>query len=145
VFLKKLAGHNPQTSVVQNVLRLLLGAILLYTGAGHLTFARAEFLAQVPPWLPLDGDLVVVWSGIAEIFLGAGLVVLPRYKVLVGWIVAAFFVIIFPGNISQYSEGIDAFGLNSDRARFARLFLQPLLVAWALWSSGAWQAWRSGS
>lgn len=140
--LKKLARHNPHTTVVQNVLRLLMSAILLYAGAAHLTFARVEFLAQVPGWLPLDGDLVVVWSGMAEIVLGAALIILSRYKALVGWIVAAFFVIIFPGNISQYTQGINAFGLNSDLARFVRLFLQPLLVAWALWCTGAWQAWR---
>lgn len=145
MFLKKLARRNPQTTAVQNVLRLLLGAFLLYAGVGHLTFARAEFLAQVPPWLPFDGDLVVVGSGIAEIILGTALIILSPYRALLGWIVAAFFVIIFPGNISQYTEGIDAFGLNSDLARFMRLFLQPLLVAWALWCTGAWQAWHSDS
>lgn len=49
---------------------------------------------------------------------------------------------IFPGNVAQYVEGTDAFGLDSDRARLVRLFFQPLLVAWALWSTGAWRYWR---
>ena len=48
---------------------------------------------------------------------------------------AAFFVAIFPGNISQYVNGIDAFGLDTERARLVRLFFQPLLVAWALWAT----------
>lgn len=39
--------------------------------------------------------------------------------------------------------GTDAFGLTSDTARFVRLFFQPVLVAWALWSTGAWRAWRA--
>ena len=53
-----------------------------------------------------------------------------------------FFVAVFPGNISQYLTHTDAFGLDSDPARALRLVFQPVLVAWALWSTGAWQAWR---
>jgi uncharacterized membrane protein len=141
--LKNIILYKPQTTFVQTALRLLLGAFLLFAGLSHLTVSRTEFLAQVPPWVPLDGDLVVILSGIVEIVLGAALIVLPRYQALVGWIVAAFFVVIFPGNISQYVNRIDAFGLNTDTARAVRLLFQPLLVIWALWSTGAWQAWRN--
>jgi uncharacterized membrane protein len=130
------------TSTIQTIFRLFLGANLLFTGIGHLSWARTDFLAQVPNWLPLNGDLVVVASGIVELLLGAALIGLGRYRVMTGWIVAAFFLIIFPGNISQYLNGIDAFGMNSDEARALRLLFQPVLVAWALWSTGAWQAWR---
>ena len=131
-----------QTNIVQTIFRLLLGATLIFTGISHLTWARVDFLAQVPRWLPLSGDLVVILSGVAELMLGGSLILLGRYRVAVGWIVAAFFVAIFPGNISQYVEGINAFGLNTDQARAIRLVFQPVLVIWALWSTGAWQAWR---
>ncbi|MFV9507832.1 MAG: hypothetical protein AB4911_25060 [Oscillochloridaceae bacterium umkhey_bin13] len=131
------------TTPLQTTFRLLLGAALVGAGFAHLTWARQEFLAQVPPWLPLDGDLVVVLSGVVELALGTALITLPRYRVLIGWVVAAFFVAIFPGNIAQYQTGTDAFGLNTDQARFIRLFFQPVLVAWALWATGAWQAWRT--
>ena len=123
--------------------RVALGGFLLFAGVGHLTTQREAFQAQVPSWLPLDPDLVVVASGIVEIVLGLALIALPRYRVALGWIVAAFFVAVFPGNISQYVTGTDAFGLDSDGARLIRLFLQPVLVVWALWSTGAWAAWRS--
>jgi uncharacterized membrane protein len=119
--------------------RVILGLFLLFTGIGHLTFGREEFIAQVPDWLPLSGDLVVVGSGVVELALGASLIALPRHRVAVGWIVAAFFVAIFPGNISQFVNQVDAFGLTSDGARAARLVFQPLLVLWALWSTGAWR------
>jgi uncharacterized membrane protein len=118
--------------------RILLGLFLLSAGISHLTIARVEFLAQVPDWLPLDGDLIVVISGIMEIALGAALLLFPRIQAVSGLAAAAFFIAIFSGNISQYMNGIDAFGLNSDQARFTRLFFQPLLVAWALWCTGAW-------
>ena len=93
--------------------------------------------------MPLDHDLVVVLSGIVEIALGAALLLLPRWRVPIGWVAAAFFVAVFPGNLAQYAEGVDAFGLDTDRARLVRLFFQPLLVVWALWSTGAWRAWRA--
>lgn len=127
-------------NLIRTVFRVLLGAMLAFAGVSHLTFARAEFLAQVPTWLPLDGDLVVVLSGIVEITLGLSLIFLARYRVLVGLAAALFFILIFPGNISQYTNRIDAFGLNSDAARFNRLFFQPVLVIWALWSTRAWGA-----
>lgn len=99
-----------------------------------------EFQAQVPNLLKDNADFVVVASGVVEIALGTALLVLWRYRVVVGWIVAAFFVAVFPGNVSQYLNGIDAFGLDSDTARLVRLFFQPLLVVWALWYTGAWRA-----
>lgn len=130
------------TGQLQNAARLVLGAFLLFAGISHLTVSRSEFHAQVPDWVPLSADLVVVLSGIVEIVLGGALLILSRFRALIGWVVAAFFVAIFPGNISQYVNGIDAFGLDTDRARLIRLFFQPVLVIWALWSTGAWQAWR---
>ncbi|GAB2678728.1 DoxX family protein [Thalassiella azotivora] len=136
-----LEQHAP-SSRLRTAGRLLLGAFLLFAGSSHLTFAREEFQAQVPPWVPLDDDLVVLGSGAVELALGGALVALPRRRVAVGFVVAAFFVAIFPGNVSQYLTRTDAFGLDSDQARFVRLWFQPVLVAWALWSTGAWRAWR---
>jgi uncharacterized membrane protein len=128
--------------IVRKVFQVLLGAALIYAGITHLTTSRIEFQAQVPSWVPLSADFVVLASGVVEIVLGLALARLGRYRARVGWIVAAFFIAIFPGNISQYVNGIDAFGLNSDQARLTRLFFQPVLVAWALWSTGAWKQWR---
>lgn len=115
--------------------RYLLGFFLLGAGVSHLFWARREFLAQVPPWLPLDPDLVVILSGLVEISLGLALVVLKKHLRAVGIVTAVFFIAIFPGNIAQYVERRDAFGLVSDEARFIRLFFQPVLIWWALWVS----------
>jgi uncharacterized membrane protein len=117
--------------------RVVLGIALLYAGVGHLTFLRAEFQAQVPTWLPLDQDFVVLASGFVEISLGLALLVLRKSRALVGITTALFFVVIFPGNVSQFVNGIDAFGLDSDQARLTRLFFQPVLIVWALWSTDA--------
>lgn len=118
--------------------RLLLSAVLLVAGLSHL-LRTEEFYGQVPTWLPLDAELVVLGSGAVELLLGAALAV-GRHQVAVGWVVAAFFVAVFPGNVSQYVTGSDAFGLDSDRSRLVRLFFQPVLVGWALWCTGAWRA-----
>lgn len=127
-------------SKAQNIFRVLLGLLLLFTGTGHLTFVRDTFIAQVPDWVPLDKDLVVILSGVVELSLGFSLLLLKKYRVAVGWITAAFFVAIFPGNYAQYANHVDAFGLNTDGLRLTRLFLHPLLVAWPLWSCGSWSA-----
>jgi uncharacterized membrane protein len=126
--------------IVRKSLQLLLGVALGYAGVGHLTNNRQEFQAQVPTVFADIADFVVVASGVVEIALGLALVGLWKYRVQVGWVVAAFFVAIFPGNISQYVNGVDAFGLDSDTSRLVRLFFQPVLVVWALWSTGAWRA-----
>lgn len=115
--------------------QVLLGAALIYAGITHLTTSRTEFQAQVPTWVPFSADFVVLASGVVEIALGIALASL-QYRRQVGWTTAAFFVAIFPGNISQYVNGIDAFGLDTDQARLTRLFFQPLLVLWALWGTG---------
>jgi len=129
--------------IAQKVSQVILGIALAYTGFTHLTSSRLAFQAQVPTVLKDYADFVVLASGVVEIVLGLSLIGLWRYRVQVGLIVAAFFVAVFPGNISQYINHIDAFGLDSDRARLIRLFFQPLLVIWALWSTGAWRTIRS--
>jgi uncharacterized membrane protein len=130
---------------LRNMGQVILGIALTYAGTTHLTSSRQEFQAQVPTWLPIDADFVVIASGIVEIVLGLALLTLWRYRSQVGLIVAIFFILIFPGNINQYVNGIDAFGLDTDQARLTRLFFQPVLVAWALWSTNSWQIiknWR---
>lgn len=130
-------------TAVRTAARLLLGAALVFAGVSHLTFARTSFYAQIPPWLPLNAEFVIAASGVVEIVLGLALVVLPRWRVPLGWLTAALFVVVFPGNVSQYLTHSDAFGLDSDRSRAIRLAFQPLLVVWALWSTGAWAALRA--
>ena len=126
--------------VVARLPQIVLGFALAYAGVGHLTNSRQEFQAQVPSLLEDYADFVVLASGVVEIALGVGLIALWKYRVQLGWIVAAFFVAVFWGNISQYVNGVDAFGLDTDTKRLVRLFFQPLLVMWALGSTGAWSA-----
>ncbi|MBS4752714.1 hypothetical protein KG112_07825 [Nocardioides sp. zg-ZUI104] len=123
-------------SIAQTVARVGLGSVMTFAGITHLTVAREEFQAQVPGWFPLDEDLVVLGSGVAEIGLGAAFVALPGRRRQIGIALALFFVAIFPGNIAQYVEGTDGFGLDTDTKRFVRLFFQPLLVLWALFGAG---------
>jgi len=138
----KMASSIQVIQGIQGISRVLLGLALAYAGFTHLTSSRLEFQAQVPTVLKDYADFVVLASGVVEIVLGLSLVVFWKFKVQLGWIVAAFFVAVFPGNISQYINQVDAFGLDSDSSRLIRLFFQPLLVIWALWSTGAWRSYR---
>ena len=127
---------------LRRIPQIFLAFALSYAGVGHLTTSRVAFRAQVPTLFADHADFVVLASGVLEIAMGIGLIALWKYRVQIGWFVALFFVAVFWGNISQYVNHLDAFGLNSDRARFIRLLFQPLLVIWALGSTGAWSQWR---
>lgn len=123
-------------SFLRTAARITLGLAMVGAGLGHLTTQRQEFQAQVPDWFPVDKDLVVLGSGVAEIGLGAAMLALPRHRRLTGTALAAFYTLIFPGNIAQYAERTDAFGLDTDGKRLARLFGQPALIGAALWAAG---------
>ncbi len=129
-----------KTTMLQKIMRIILGAFMIAAAVGHLTIQRAEFQAQVPNWLPLSKDLVVILSGIVELVLGLSMIFWKRERVRIGIALAIFYVLIFPGNIAQYLNGTNAFNLNSERARLIRLFFQPVLILWALWSTGALKA-----
>lgn len=132
-------SRRPWSALLRTAGRYSLAVLLLAAGASHLTWGRRGYRIVVPDWAPratgLDKDAIVVASGAAEIMLGAGLLVLPGDKGRIGWLVAAFFAAVFPGNVHQWRTGRSAPMLRTDRARFIRLLLQPLLIAWALWST----------
>jgi uncharacterized membrane protein len=124
---------------IKRLLQLILGAFLTSAGLSHLGSNRQAFQAQVPTWLPIDADFVIIASGLVEIALGITLIttvfIFTKYRKVIGLATAIFFVLIFPGNINQYVNGIDAFGLDTDQKRLIRLFFQPLLVLWAIWAT----------
>lgn len=133
--------HQTQTTTFQNVARGVLGTFMIVAGTGHLTFARQEFQAQVPDFVPLDKDTTVLASGVVEIGLGLALLLLKgQNRVRMGLGLAAFYALVLPGNIHQYTHHISAFGLDTDAKRLGRLFFQPVLMSWALWSTGALEA-----
>jgi uncharacterized membrane protein len=133
--------RNTHTTTLQNVARGVLGSFMVLAGTGHLTFSRQEFQAQVPDFIPLDKDTIVLASGVVEIGLSLALLALKgKNRVRMGIGLATFYAAVFPGNIHQYTHHISAFGLDTDAKRFGRLFFQPVLMGWALWSTGALKA-----
>lgn len=132
--------QQSKTTLLQNALRIILGAFMLYAGIGHMSFLRTEFQAQVPTWITTDEgfmDIIVLASGVVEIAFGLLMILGGKFKIKTGIALAIFYVLIFPGNINQYVNQIDSFGLDTDRQRLIRLFFQPVLILWALWSTGA--------
>ncbi|RSK49485.1 DoxX family protein [Hymenobacter rigui] len=139
-------ASQPHTTTLQNVARVLMGSFMVVAGTGHLTFQRQEFQAQVPDFVPLSKDTTVLASGVVEIGLGLGLLALKgKNRVRMGIGLAAFYAAVFPGNIHQYTHHLSAFGLDTDQKRLARLFFQPVLMGWALWSTGALNALKKRS
>jgi uncharacterized membrane protein len=134
-------SRQPHTTTLQNVTRGLLGSFMVVAGTGHLSFARQDFQAQVPDFVPLDKDTTVLASGVVEIGLGLALLLLKgknRRRMGIG--LAAFYAAVFPGNIHQYTQHLSAFGLDTDAKRLARLFFQPVLMGAALYGTGVLNA-----
>ena len=136
-------ARHPIETALKGITRLGLAAFMLMAGIGHFR-STESFRAQVPPFLPYT-DMIIYVSGVFEIAIALGLVLLPRWRTQLGWALAAFYVVIFPGNISQYLTQTSAFGLDTDAARATRLLFQPVLIVLALWSTNAWKSWRSRS
>jgi uncharacterized membrane protein len=129
-----------KNTILKNIMRVILALFMILAGIGHLTFNRNEFQAQVPRWLTNNQvviDFVVIASGIIEFAIGIAILFVFKHRIKLGIALALFFIIIFPGNLSQYTNNINAFGLDTDKKRFIRLFFQPILVLWALYSTGA--------
>ena len=134
-------ARHPIETALKGITRLGLAAFMLMAGIGHFQ-STESFRAQVPPFLPFT-DAIIYVSGVFEIAIALGLVLLPRWRTQLGWALAAFYVAIFPGNISQYLTQTSAFGLDTEAARATRLLFQPVLIVLALWSTNAWKSWRS--
>lgn len=128
------------TNTAQNIARILLGLFMVGAAIGHFSFARIDFQAQVPNWVPMNKDTVVLLSGIPELLLGLALIFWTKEKVRIGLFLAVFYVLVFPGNLAQYTEQRDAFGLDTDQKRFVRLLFQPVLIFLTLWCTGALKA-----
>jgi uncharacterized membrane protein len=133
---------NIPTNRIQNIARVCLGSSIVFAGLMHMTFLRTEFQAQVPDWVPLSKDLIVLFSGVVELVLGLALLFVKHYRIWIGVALAIFFVLIFPGNIAQYINRVDAFAMYSDERRLIRLFFQPVLIFVALWSTGFFTWYR---
>ncbi|MDR2040002.1 MAG: hypothetical protein LBQ60_18930 [Bacteroidales bacterium] len=129
-----------KTNTLQNILRITLGLFMILAATGHLTFLRKEFQAQVPDWVPMDKDMVVILSGVVELLLGLGMLFSGKRKIEMGIILAVFYILVFPGNIAQYLNETDALGLDTDQKRLIRLFFQPLLILATLWSTGVFHS-----
>ena len=138
-FLARFLQAQAPTSLGRSGARIALGGLVVGAGISHLTYAREEFAALVPAFVPFESDAVVVGSGVVEISLGAALILLSKRRVPTGWAAALFLVAVFPGNISQWIHAREAFGMDTDSKRFVRLLFQPVLVAAALWSTAAWR------
>ncbi|MFD2744346.1 MULTISPECIES: DoxX family protein [Sphingobacterium] len=124
-------------NIGRHIARVALGAFFVFAGVAHLTFGRRAFRAQVPNWVPATKDQTVVWSGYLEIMLGLLTLMRSKPDPRLGYTIGVFLIAVFPGNWAQYKNQRNAFGLNTDRARFVRLLFQPLLIWLALYSMGA--------
>ena len=109
----------------------LLALFVLSTGVLHFV-SPAFFISIVPAWVPYPAAMVAV-SGVAEIAGGLGLLS-SRTRRMAGIGLIVLFICVFPANINQAIHHLPLNGKAVPPAfLWARLFLQPVFIAWAWW------------
>ncbi|RYC69062.1 DoxX family protein [Spirosoma sordidisoli] len=110
-----------------NSLSLYLQAFL-YIAAGLNHFINPRpYLAMMPPYLPAHSQMVI-WSGVAEVVLGLGLL-LPATRPWAAWGLILLLMAVFPANVFMATSS--RFQKLPAWLRWGRLPLQALLIWWA--------------
>jgi uncharacterized membrane protein len=124
------------------VMRGLMAAFYIAAGVGHLLRPDA-FLPIVPDFVPYPREVILI-TGVCEL-AGALALLTPRLRKLAGVMFAAYALCVWPANIKHAIEGIHLPPIpDSWWYHGPRLALQPALIWWALFCSGAidWP-WRT--
>ncbi len=102
-----------------------------FISAGILHFRTPDFYLKImPPYIPWHQAMVDI-SGVAEIALGAMLLV-SKLQRLAGWGLILLLVAIFPANIYVYQHQ-ELFPGVPPIAHLLRLPLQAVFILWAYW------------
>ena len=113
---------------------MLLIAFYALAGVAHLVVTDA-MVRIVPAWVQMP-HAVVIATGLCEL-AGAAALVTHRWRRAAGWALAAYALCVWPANahhaIIDLSRGT---GLPI-WYHAPRLALQPAIIWWALWASGA--------
>jgi uncharacterized membrane protein len=107
----------------------ILAAFFVVAGTNHF-LNPTPYLAMMPPYLPWHEGLVVV-SGIAEIAGGLGILI-HKMRWFAGWGLIALLVAVFPANVQVALHGWPGEQIPQ-WTLWARLPLQPVLIAWVYW------------
>ncbi|NRD44767.1 DoxX family membrane protein [Corallococcus sp. AB004] len=114
---------------VKTILQYVLALFMVVAGVNHFLKPRM-YMRIMPPYLPRPRELVLL-SGVAEVLLGIFLLV-PATTRLAAWGLVALFVAVFPANIYM-AQHPEQFRKIPRGMLWARLPLQVVLIAWALW------------
>ncbi len=115
---------------MKNLLKYLMA--LLYIAAGVNHFVNPGFYLNImPPYIPAH-EFMVALSGVAEIVLGAALLI-PATQSLAAWGIIAMLLAFMPVHIHMLLHAADLYASVPFAALVLRFPLQALLILWAWW------------
>jgi len=118
-------------SRTKRVLLWVMGGFYILNGLNHFFNADA-YIAIMPAYLPWHRQLVAL-SGVAEIAVGAG-VLIRATRVAAAWGIIALLILIFPANLYVAMNGLPYVGDEPNVVlNWVRLPFQLVLIAWAYW------------
>lgn len=116
--------------------RIAMSVMLLFTAIAHFAFAKGMTM-MIPDFIPFKSALVL-FTGLVEIAAAIGLLI-PGLRVLTGWLLIVFFILLLPANINAAIKHIDyqkgTFDGNGPNYLWFRVPLQILFIVWTYLSA----------
>jgi uncharacterized membrane protein len=113
--------------------RVAFAVAMAVAGLSHL-IDPIPFVQHLPTWVP-QRELLVLATGLAEMILGAALVLRQPYRRIAGVALAGHLVAVFPANVYVAVAGIEVDGQPGGLYPWLRLPWQVLYVWLAVWST----------
>jgi len=125
-------------SKIKMVICWVLALFFLAAGVLLHFMAASEVANIVPPFLPFP-KLIVIVTGVMEIFFAIGLV-WPKWSRFTGIALSVYLLAVLPANIHMALEGMPLGGRDLTAFQlWFRVALQFPLIALILWASGYWE------
>ena len=116
--------------------RIGMAAMMIVTGIAHFAFTKG--MAMMLPEFMGQRELIIYATGVLEFAAAAGLL-LPKFRVLTGWLLILFFVLLLPANIyaAQNHINLKTAGHDGDGPAYLwfRIPLQVFFIVWVYLSA----------
>jgi len=112
--------------------RYALAVMLVFTASAHFTRMREDLVRMMPTWVPWPRGMVYL-TGVCELLGAIGLIT-PFLKQAAGIALIAFFILVFPANVTAARTGSTLRGRPAT-ALWLRAPMQLLFIVLTWWSS----------
>lgn len=112
--------------------RIAMSIMLVFTAIGHFAFTKGMSI-MIPKFIPFKENFVYL-TGIFEILLAIGLLI-PNLKVISGWTLIVFLLLMLPANIYASMNNVNyQKGTFDGKGLIYLWFRIPLQIFFIVWT-----------